>query len=79
MNNKGTAEIKTSSGEVLRVPLSSDNKREQARLVIDGVPYHFERISRVELASDYKVDDDPDYDPKSDEEGYCYILAPYSA
>ena len=79
MNNKGIAEIRTSSGEVILVPLSAENEREQARLVIDGVPYHFERISRNDLFSHYIVDDDPDYDPKSDEDGCCYVLAPYSA
>ncbi len=79
MNNKGTAEIRTSSGEVIRVPMASEDEREQARLVIDGVPYHFERISRSDLLSNYKVDTDPDYEPKSDAEGYCYVLAPYSA
>lgn len=78
MNNR-IAEIRTSLGEVIQVPLLEDNEREQACLVIDGVPYHFERISRSELVGDYKVDADPDYNPKSDSDGFCYILAPYSA
>ena len=48
-------------------------------LSLTALPYHFERISRKELLSRYKVDDDPDYAPKSDADGFCYILAPYSA
>ena len=79
VNPNSTAEIQTSSGDVLAVPLSSEGGREGSRLVIDGVPYHFERVSRKELLSRYKVDDDPDYAPKSDADGFCYILAPYSA
>lgn len=79
VNPNSIAEIQTSSGDVLAVPLSSEGGRDGARLVIDGVPYHFERISREELLSRYKVDADPDYDPTSDAEGFCYILAPYSA
>lgn len=78
MNNKGSVEIQTSSGEVFTLSLFSEDGREQSRLVIDGIPYHFERIYRAELVSHYKVDDDPDYDPKSDKDGFCYILAPYS-
>ena len=76
-----TAEISTSSGDVLAVPLSSEGGggRDGARLVIDGVPYHFERVRRKEILSRYKVDDDPDYDPASDTDGFCYILAPYSS
>lgn len=74
-----TVKIQTPTGEVLVVPLSSEGGRDSSRLVVDGVPYHFERISRDELLSGYNVDDDPDYDPLSDKDGFCYILAPYSA
>ncbi len=42
------AEIRTEAGDVLVVPLSSEDGRESARLVIDGVPYHFERVRREE-------------------------------
>lgn len=73
------AEIRTASGDVLAVPLSSEDGREVARLVIDGVPYHFERVRREEILRHYRVDDDPDYAPEADAEGFCCLLAPYSA
>ena len=44
---------------------------------IDGVFYHFERIKKEVLQTEYRVDNDPDYEPQSDPDGYCYILAPY--
>ena len=79
MTTDNSAEILAPSGDVLVVPLSSEGGRDGARLVIDGVPYHFERVSREELLSRYQVDTDPDYDPEADADGFCYILAPYSA
>ncbi len=79
MTPNNTAKIQTSSGDILIVPLSSEGGRDGCHLVIDGVPYHFDRVRREELLSHYKVDDDPDYTPKADADGFCYILAPYSS
>jgi len=79
MQNKEWASIQNSFGENLRVPLSFDGSRAVARLEIDGVAYHLERVRKSDLLSHYKVDDDPDYDPQADDAGYCYLLAPYSA
>lgn len=79
VNPKSAAEIQTPSGDTLVVPLSPEGGRDGARLVIDGVPYHFERVRREELLSRYQVDDDPGYAPEADADGFCYILAPYSA
>lgn len=70
-------EIINERGKGIDVPLSFDGERESAMLVIDGVRYHFERIEYYKLVSEYAVDLDPDYDPESDEAGYCYILAPF--
>jgi len=72
------AEIEAPSGDVLVVPLFSEDGCDSSCLIIDGLPYHLERISRDDLLSHYKVDDDPAYDPRSDVDGFCYILAPYS-
>ena len=72
------AEIQTPTGTVFAVPLSAEDGREVAQLVIDGVPYHFERLRREELLARYTVDDDPDYDPQTDAAGFCFTLAPYS-
>ena len=79
MQNKESAKIQTASGETLLVLLASDGDREVARLQIDGINYHLERVCKSDLVTHYKVDDDPDYDPQSDDAGYCYLLAPYSA
>ncbi len=76
---KNAATIQTVSGESVTVPLASDGDREVARLEMDGVFYHLERIHKSDLLAHYKVDDDPDYDPQSDDAGFCYLLAPYSA
>ncbi len=79
MQNKKAAKIQTADGKSVIVPLSSDSDREVARLEIDGINYHLERVRKSDLLTHYKVDDDPDYDPQSDEAGFCYLLAPYSA
>ena len=63
--------------DFIEVPLEMDNGREVAMLQIDGVSYHFERIRKEILLSGYRVDGDPDYQPQTDAEGYCYILAPF--
>ncbi len=49
-----------------------------AQILIDGVPYHLERIPKSLLGAPYIVDTDPDYAPKSDSDGFCYIIAPFS-
>jgi hypothetical protein len=74
-----TAEVRTVLGETFFVPLISEGGREAACLVIGGVCYHLERIAKAELTANYRIDTDPDYIPQADAEGFCYILAPYSA
>lgn len=71
-------EISNYMGESIRIPLSFDCERESSVVNIDGIRYHLERISKERLASEYRVDTDPDYQPHSDAEGFCYILAPFS-
>jgi len=72
------AEISSEMGESVRIPLSFDCKREASVVNIDGIRYHIERISKTELVSEYRVDSDPEYQPQSDADGFCYILAPFS-
>jgi hypothetical protein len=74
MKEKATIQ---SGSDVIEIPLEMDDGREVASLQIDGVSYHFERIRKETLLSEYKVDGDPDYQPQTDAEGYCYILAPF--
>lgn len=73
-----TAQIISEDGDVLNVPFFVEGGRQSTVLMIDGVSYHLERIPRGKLTSDYLVDDDPDYQPQADDEGYCCILAPFS-
>lgn len=74
MKEKATIQ---SGSDFIEIPLEVDDNREVAMLQIDGVSYHFERIRKEVLPGEYKVDGDPDYEPQTDAEGYCYILAPF--
>jgi hypothetical protein len=72
-------QVEISNGlATITVSLEFDGDRESTQLRIDGVKYHFERIKKERLISEYRIDTDPDYEPQSDESGYCYLLAPYS-
>ena len=73
-----SAKLTLGSGLSFEIPLTVENKREVAMLLIDDVPYHFERIKKTELVSQYRVDTDPSYQPCSDSNGKCCILSPYS-
>jgi hypothetical protein len=66
-----------SGTDFIKIPLEVDDGREVASLQIDGVSYHIERLRKETLLNEYKVDGDPDYQPQTDVEGYCYILAPF--
>jgi len=74
MKEKATIQL---GSDFIEIPLEMDDGREVAMLQIDGVFYHFERIRKEVLLSEYKVDGNPDYEPQTDAEGYCYILAPF--
>jgi len=66
-----------SGSDCIEIPLSVDDGREVATIQIDGVFYHFERIGKETLLSECRVDGDPDYQPRTDADGYCYLLAPF--
>lgn len=76
--SKTSAKITLDSGLSFEIPLTVEDTREVAMLVIDNVPYHFERIRKTELTSQYRVDTDPSYRPYSDSNGKCCMLSPYS-
>jgi len=63
--------------DFIEIPLVVEGDREVGTVLIDGVFYHFERIKKETLLCEYHVDNDPDYEPQTDAEGYCYILAPF--
>ena len=73
-----TIDITNEFGQSLTVSMSPEGERETTVLVIDGVRYHFERIARDELMAEYRVDSDPGYHPRTDSDGFCYTLAPFS-
>ena len=75
---ENTVEISTALGDTLKVSLTQEEERVHSCLMINGVRYHFERITQTDLLTQYKVDGDPDYLPQMDASGHCYILAPYS-
>ena len=75
---ENTAKLSNASGDTLEISLTPEDDRAHSCLMIDGVRYHFERVAKSDLATHHKVDDDPDYLPQADANGYCYILAPYS-
>jgi hypothetical protein len=69
--------IFSSNGKSIKVPLSFDGERESTSVEIDGVSYHFERIHYSLLLSEYRIDNDPDYHPHTDKDGFCYLIAPF--
>ena len=73
-----TIKMSIVSGDMLEIALTHEGDGAHSYLVINGVRYHFERVTKSDLLAEYKVDDDPEYSPQSDSNGHCYILAPYS-
>jgi hypothetical protein len=57
---------------------AEDGIKLAAEISINGVWHHFERIKKETLVKDYTLDSDPNYDPQCDDEGYCYIMVPFS-
>jgi hypothetical protein len=74
---KTSITLENEDGESLAVNLSPEGDREVGKLMIDGVPYHVERIKAAVLKSDYRVDRDVGYIPQQDKNGLCIIIAPY--
>jgi hypothetical protein len=83
MNNSLThiplVRLTTESGHSLTVELEAVETRDQAVLYVNGVPHFLERMPKQELLAQYVVDTDPDYTPKADAAGYCFMLVPFSA
>lgn len=78
MENVRTVGITNGDGGKSEVELEFEVDREGGSIVIEGINYHFERLTKERLLSDYKIDDDPDYQPQTDPDGYCYLIAPFS-
>jgi len=78
MKSDRTVGIISEAGDSINITLSIEGEREGAMLMIDGVRYHFERVANNQFISEYQVDDDPNYKPQTDADGYCYVLAPFS-
>lgn len=77
MKEARTVQLGNGLNDSIEIPLVVEDDREVGTVLIDGVFCHFERIKKETLLSEYRVDNDPDYEPQTDAEGYCYILAPF--
>jgi hypothetical protein len=78
MKRKVTLQLSHSRDHFIEIPLILDGDREVATILIDGIFHHLERIKKETLLSQYFIDRDPDYEPQTDTDGYCYILSPFS-
>jgi len=78
MEEERTVSLTANNGKSTDIQLAFDGERESASLQLDGVNYHFERIHVDELLTEYRIDNDPDFNPQTDKDGFCYILAPFS-
>jgi hypothetical protein len=78
MKATSSIRIKTQSGLMLQVPLEKFGNREAGTIFIDDVPYHIERMSEKLLCKEYKIDNDSDYVPQTDNANRCVVVAPFS-
>jgi hypothetical protein len=78
MEGLRVVQITNGLGAKIEVELEFEVDREGGSITIEGIHYHFERLTKERLLSDYKIDDDPDYQPQTDADGYCYLIAPFS-
>ena len=77
MKERRTIQLGISGDDFIEIPLNVEGNREVSTILIDGIHYHFERIKKETLLSEYCVDGDPDYKPRTDADGYCCIIAPF--
>jgi len=70
--------IVSPEGDTISLPMQPEGPRQVGSVLVDGVKYHIERIRAAKYLSKYKVDADPEYEPQTDQNGYCVILAPFS-
>ena len=78
MTRPRTITVSNEHGDALAIPVFLEGDREAGSVVIDGIRYHIERMTREALLLRYRVDEDPDYRPRPDACGCCVIIAPYS-
>lgn len=69
-------DIEAPDGQRMLVELIEEDGRGIAKLVVNGVPCQFERLSAVE-GKLYRLDRDPNYNPILDEDGFVSMSAPY--
>ena len=78
MESKKVVKIVSEAGDSIDIPLVTEGGRKTAILVIDGIRHHLERVSRELFMSEYLIDDDPDCQPQTDSEGFCYMFVSFS-
>jgi|WetSurSiteA1Bulk_404760.scaffolds.fasta_scaffold188684_2 hypothetical protein len=77
MKRKVTLQSSHRKNYFIEIPLTLDGDREAATILVDGIFHHLERIKKETLLSQYVIDQDTDYEPQTDTDGYCYILSPF--
>lgn len=78
MEQERIVTLTANNGKSVEIQLDFDGERESASIEISGINYHFERIHIDDLLTEYKIDNDPDFNPHTDEDGYCYMIVPFS-
>ena len=71
-------EFQAPDGCRFTIELRTEDSRQASTILLNGIPHHLERIPRDILARSYHMDADPDYVPRCDAAGYCYVMVPYS-
>ena len=69
--------IESETGEKLSVYMWREGGRVATSLRINGILHHFEWLPAPEFVTNYVVDTDPDYSPKTDEHGHCFFMVPF--
>ena len=70
--------IANADGKSINLALQKNGQRQVGTLLINGFRYHIESIPLNEFRSKYRVDTDKEYDPQTDVDGCCVIIAPFS-
>jgi hypothetical protein len=70
--------ITNKEGKSIGITLQPEAQRQVGAIQIDGVLYHIEKMPAQEFCAKYTVDVDKEYEPQTDADGCCVIVAPFS-
>ncbi|MBN1627574.1 MAG: hypothetical protein JW944_13705 [Deltaproteobacteria bacterium] len=69
--------ITNKEGKSIGITLQPEAQRQVGALQIDGVLYHIEKMPAREFRAKYTVDVDKEYEPQTDADDCCVIIAPF--